>query len=86
MTYKTDADDSRVDKVQSVAGTDSESPSDRAMRLAGDVLPFPKPLAESDWNRLKGENNFKDTPVQKFDPMGDVTGGGKVIPGPGYTD
>ena len=86
MTYKTDANNSRVDKFQSVAGSNSESPSDRAMRLAGDVAPFPQSLAESDWMRLKSENTFKDTPVQKFDPMGDVTGGGKVIPGPGYTD
>ena len=86
MSYKTDADDSRVDKVQSVAGTDSESPSDRAMRLAGDVVPFPKSLHDQDMNRFKsgkGDDVPKATP---FDPTGDVTGGGKVIPGPGYTD
>lgn len=59
MTYKTDADDSRVDKLQSVAGVDGESPSDRAMRLAGDVVPLPYPSGQGavpDLIRKQGAN------------------------------
>jgi hypothetical protein len=52
--------------------------------MAGDVVKFPVSGAESDYNRLKG--TFRDTPVPKFDSKGDMTGGGKVVPGPGYTN
>jgi hypothetical protein len=52
-------------------------------QYAGEVVNFPIGQAQSDYNRLRGEGGFKDSPVKKFDPQGDMTGGGKVVKLPG---
>jgi len=60
-------------------------------QIAGDVVGFPKTLQEQDANRLKGKEpstqggTIVPVPGFGFDPLGDMTGGGKVLPGPGYT-
>ena len=89
MSYKTDADDSRADKVNAVAGVSGERPSERATRVAGDVVPGPWTLKGQDANRMRGEFGPMGRepgdilPVPRFDPQGDMTGGGTTIPGPG---
>ena len=61
-------------------------------QLAGEVIGFPKSLQDQDRARLKGRGpalgpngEIIPDPPFGFDPAGDMSGGGKVLPGPGYT-
>lgn len=76
--------------TQSESGRVDYPKSDHApegTKMAGDVVPFPS----IGWGGSPSEEKYKsqklqgDVPAKPFDPLGDMSGGGKVIPGPGYT-
>ncbi len=63
-------------------------PAHHLQQMAGDVVPFPMPLGfggSPSQEKYKSQKLQGDVPAKPFDPMGDMTGGGKVLPGPGYT-